>query len=147
MYDGVEDLLVEMTHNIQKGMPDENYIRLLSLLRMWTYRFKKGVGLINAMDEAQNHYNNISSSGKQAVSVPVTTGFIDNSPHIDALNLDLAPTYKYDESVQVYAFTKPEKTANQTLTDYYAKWFSSKTVPPQKEGQTLDQYYEQWTGP
>ncbi len=147
MYDGVEDLLVRLTANIQKGMPNEDYIRLLNLLRMWSYRYKKGNNYINALDEAQNHYNEVTSNGIRSTTVSPTSGYINTSPVISAINLDLEPNYTFDSSIQVYSFeNKPIRQSNHTLTDYYADWFNSKTIPVQEAGQTTEQYYSEWTG-
>lgn len=124
-YDGIEDKLIKLISNISDGMPEEDYLRILTSLRSWAYQYKKNPQLIDAINKAEYEYSRKSNLGSNVGEVSVTTAYVGDFNDVKPLNLDLEPTYKLDENNSYVTFNiRPERDKNMSLSDYYAKWYS-----------------------
>lgn len=127
-YDGVEDRLVEMTENIEKGLENESYYRIFLSLRDWSHSFHKSVEFITAMNKLEYQNTILSSVGNNTGDVPVTTAiddFTEIKP-IEPFNNDLKATYTIKNDYREYIFRdKPIRKNGQTLEIYYGEWYGN----------------------
>lgn len=128
LYDGIDDRLIQLTHNIEGGLHEtDSYFRVYQMLKLWVDGFSKSNKLMAAMTALENTQastGTLSAANKAGVEVST----VSSVPHIsyDPYNPDLEPTYKQsiDSGVKLFT-TKPERSMAQSLVEYYGAWFAA----------------------